>query len=154
MLQSRRCQLVVSFFSPSSLLIRLILIYCFNYAFLPWPLFLHVSLEIVVWSVKWKEAKPSVFVIPDLYEVVNPFQSPKIQSRFPLEFALIPSERKSLPKGFLVISWPGQCLLSWSLFGRWPRLCSQRLMLFNAFTMVDKPVEKASPLTVKTCALR
>lgn len=113
----------------SSLLIRLILIYCFNYTFLPWPLFLHVSLETVVWSVKWKEAKPSVFVIPDLYDVVNPFQTRNIQSRFPLEFANILSERKRLSEGFLVISWPGQCLLSWSLFGRWPPLCCQRLML-------------------------
>ena len=56
-------------------------------------------LKMVVWSVK-----PFVFVVPGLDGVVNPFKPPKIQSRFPLEFAVILSERKSLAKGSLVIS--------------------------------------------------
>lgn len=88
--------------SVEFLLIRLILIYCFNYAFLPWPLFLHVSLEIVVWSPKWKEAKPSVFVIPDLYDVVNPSRHQKSNQDFLLNFLLsFLKGKKVCPRGFL-----------------------------------------------------
>lgn len=34
-------------------------------------------IKIVVWSTKWKEVKKSMFVIPALYSVVNPFQATK-----------------------------------------------------------------------------
>ncbi len=51
-------------------------------------------------------------------------------------------------------------ILTWSVFAElmfvWTMTSSvlSEAHAFNAFTMADKPVEKASPLTDNACALR
>lgn len=82
--------------------------------------------------------------------MVNPFEPPKSNQDFALEFALILSERKSLYRGgsddILTRSVFVELILVWTLTSS----VLSEAHAFNAFTMADKPVEKASTLTEKS----
>lgn len=113
-----------------SFLIRLLRVYCFNYAFLPWPLFLHISLKNsgVVSEV---EKSKEIYVChtwlirrgKSLPATENPIKIYSWICSYPLW------KENFFRRGFWRYPWPGQCLPGWSLFGRWPPLFCQRLML-------------------------
>lgn len=143
------CLSFVFLFPPalcSSLLIMLIQNYCFNYAFLSWPLFLYVSLENCGLVGEVERSKAIRFCHTWFIRSGKSFPANRNPIKISSWICSYPVWKEKFVQGV-------SCdILTWSVFAElilvWTMTSSvlSEAHAFNAFTMADKPVQKASPL--------